>query len=1013
MTKQNCRYLLAILISTWLLNNTWAQNTSLQKAPCSTLSTLDDIIDKEVMLSTTASDGLFAPLLTEQDETTYRAYYQTISALRNNNKRATEHITHFSQQYPAYSRTPELWLLWGDYQWRKRKYKQALQIYEEVDTHSLNAVQKAEFGFKIAYTYFKLKNYDRALPLFKQLSQSDSDKQVYATYYYAYLQFEKKDFISSLQAFESIETHPKFKGIVPYYKAQIYNEQEKYHALISQERALQAASNKQLRPRLRGLIGTAYFETKDYAQALALLEQDKSLQQSPYSNYRIAYAAIQCEQTNKAIQYLEKIPSTATDIYQNALILLGNSYLKIGNKDFAAKAFYTAFQQDEDPKLKEDALFNFAKLSYELNNDPYQRAIHALNDYIQQNPNSTRLSEANTYLVNLFLSSKNYKAAYALLKAMPNKGSKLQKAYQKIAFNRGVELYNAASYTEATDAFKQSAEQNVDKLLSAKALYWQASAYYAEKDYWEAITYWQSALKLFQRHRYAPPARIYYNIGFGYYQLKRYTKAIKWFQQSSTLKQLPPNLKADSYLRMADAYFVSKDFDQAIAAYQQAKFTDVTQSDYANYQIALAEGGKGNFSAKTNTLESFGQNFRTSALADDALFELGTTYLILNKNNEAINSFNRLSAEHPKSPFKKQAMLKAGLCYYNTDYNPKALEVLKQVVTQYQGSKEAKEALNCIQNIYIESDKAGDFISYAHTLPNTHITTDKQDSITYMAAEHAYMEQNNLPKAISDFTKYIDLYPQGHFKLYAHFYRAECLMREEAYDNAKQDYSYVLTNSSYDFIETSLAQMGRISAHQQEWNKSLRFFQRLFAHSGSEHYLIESLDGQMEAFKQLKKHDSLLVIGQTILSRSQAPTATIQKAHAYMANAALQLNKLDLAEKEYSIVGKIAQGEVAVEALYQQALIQYKLKELKAAEDKLLKLIQAHASYDKWVTKSFILLADIYTDYGQLYQAKQTLQSVIDYQEDSILVKIAIEKKLAIEQLEAQQADSTQINDSL
>ena len=56
-------------------------------------------------------------------------------------------------------------------------------------------------------------------------------------------------------------------------------------------------------------------------------------------------------------------------------------------------------------------MFNFAKVSFELSNDPYNKAIKALLSFMTNYPNSDRIAQANEYLVNLFLSAKNYKGA--------------------------------------------------------------------------------------------------------------------------------------------------------------------------------------------------------------------------------------------------------------------------------------------------------------------------------------------------------------------------------------------------------------------------------------------------------------------------------------------------------------------------------------------------------------------------------------------------------------------------
>ena len=53
-------------------------------------------------------------------------------------------------------------------------------------------------------------------------------------------------------------------------------------------------------------------------------------------------------------------------------------------------------------------------------------------------------------------------------------------------------------------------------------------------------------------------------------------------------------------------------------------------------------------------------------------------------------------------------------------------------------------------------------------------------------------------------------------------------------------------------------------------------------------------------------------------------------------------------------------------------------------------------SYDYWITKSFILLADIYLKNNNPIQAKATLQSIIDNSKNAELVTIAHEKMNAI-----------------
>jgi len=72
----------------------------------------------------------------------------------------------------------------------------------------------------------------------------------------------------------------------------------------------------------------------------------------------------------------------------------------------------------------------------------------------------------------------------------------------------------------------------------------------------------------------------------------------------------------------------------------------------------------------------------------------------------------------------------------------------------------------------------------------------------------------------------------------------------------------------------------------------------------------------------------------------------------------------------------------------------------KKAEKSAFALVDNFSSCDYWVAKSFILLADIYIKTNNDFQAKLTLQSIIDNYSGEDLKNIAIQKKNEILQRE-------------
>jgi len=931
------------------------------------------------------------------------AYMEALLSLKLDLTLGSSLVEKFEDHYPEYSRLETLKKAKGDYNFKHRRYKNCIQDYQQVKPNKLSGDDRLTYYFRLGYSYFEVGKNDKAAALLYKVKDSRSSYAPSATYYYAHIKYEEKSFPSALKGFEKLENDPVFKTIVPYYICQIYYQQEEYEKLIDIAPGLFKQAKGNRKNEIAKLLGDAEFKLKKYEESIEYLDYYRNHAHSGYTKsdyYQLAYAYMMVEDYEKAIKYYEKVRNKDNALSQNALYNLGSCYLKIDQKEFAGKAFYAAYQLDYDLSIKEDALFNFAKISYELSNDPYNRAIIAITKYVDSYPNSLRKNEAYGYLVNLFLSSKNYKSALEAIERIPNRTEELNKAYQRIAINRANELYTASRYSEALALFQKSLEHPYDKVLALKAKYWMADCQFQLAKYFDAILNWKELASDYRVSKIKEKKNIDYNIAFSYYMLDKYPQAIEWFNKVIDKKETSGILIADAYLRAGDCYYKQKDFRNSIDYYTYAYHLKSENADYAMYQRALAYGANGNLNKKSQELSQFYLKYPKSSLADDGLFELGTTYLIFEKNQLAINSFNNLVENYPNSPFKRQALLKIGLTYYNIDENEKALQVLKEVVTNYSGTKESKEALVSIRNIYVESNAAEDFFVYVKNIPFASISNAEQDSISYMATENVYMN-GDCEQAIPGFDDYLSQYPQGAFAINAHFYRAECLMKADQFDLAKSDYEFVLENSQAAFRETALLKTARIYRYNKDYRSALLNYQELFDMASNEMYLSESLDGQLECYQMLGMSDSVLLMSKTILTSPMVSEQTIKKAHSYRAHAALATGDLDLANQEYTVVSKLMQGSIAAEAKYYQALIQYKTGDYKESEKIVFELINEFGSYDEWIAKGFILLADIYVKYGNTFQAKQTLQSIIDNQEDSVLVNIALKKKKVIEELEA------------
>jgi TolA-binding protein len=108
------------------------------------------------------------------------------------------------------------------------------------------------------------------------------------------------------------------------------------------------------------------------------------------------------------------------------------------------------------------------------------------------------------------------------------------------------------------------------------------------------------------------------------------------------------------------------------------------------------------------------------------------------------------------------------------------------------------------------------------------------------------------------------------------------------------------------------------------------------------------------------------------------------------------------AEREFTITTNLSTGEPGAEALFNKALIVYRQNRLEEAENLIYELPEKYPSFDYWIAKGFILLADIYIGRDNIFQAEQTLVSVIENYKGEDLKKIAEGK---LERLRASQIE--------
>lgn len=923
-------------------------------------------------------------------------YYAALCAIELFNKDGEILLKKFIDEHPESPKVKIAYFHLGKYNFRKKKFVDALQWLEKVDIYDLTKEESYEYLFKRGYCYFELGVFEKAKNDFYEIKDIDNKYAASANYYFSHIAYNDKNYETALQGFLRLSGNEYFGSIIPYYVSQLYYLQGKYDDVISYSLPLLDSANIKRAPEIARIIGESYYKTLRYKEAIPYLKKyEAAFGSFPRKDlYELGYAYYMCEDWTNAIKYFQNAVEKEDSLTQNAYYHLGDCYLKKGDKQFARSAFGYASKSNFYKEIKEDAMFSYAKLCYELSYNPFSEAVDAFQHYIKEYPNSVRIDEAYQYLVNVYLSTKNFKEALESLEKIQVLSNQLQEVYQKISYFRGIELFNNLQLDTAIKFFDKSLIYKYDKKINALAHYWKGEVYYRKKMYPVAIENFKVFMFEPGAFNLAEYNNSNYNIAYSYFQLKDYPSAIIGFRKFLSLKsEENPKKVNDAYIRLGDAYFISKDYSNAVEYYSEAIEIKLLDIDYAMYQKSLGLGILQKTDAKISELLSLLNSYPRSNYAAASKFELGKTYLTINDNEKSLIYFKKVLEDHPNNSYVSKSLLQMGLIYYNTKQDDLALENFKKLIRQYPSSSEAKESLGQIRKIYVAKGDIQPFEKYIEEVPFANVSKALLDSSTYEIAKNSFFD-NNCEKAIKDFQNYFEKYPEGIFALEANYYKSDCQYKTGHALDALEGYNYVIGKPKNNFSEQSLMNASLIHFNAKNYSEALQDFNKLESMAEYPKNILEARIGQMRSNFFLKNYPAAIQYANTVISTDKTSNEIIDEAHITIAKSALESENYDLALVEFKTTSVISKSILNAEALYNMAYIQYLKADYAESKKTILELVNQEPAYPLWLTKALILLADNYVALNDNFQARHTLKSVI---EDSSIPELINQAKMKLD----------------
>ncbi|MCI1779262.1 MAG: tetratricopeptide repeat protein [Bacteroidales bacterium] len=918
---------------------------------------------------------------TDSDIAEYAKGMKIICDILSGRKEAAGEASDYIVEYPTSSLTGKIKFGLASGFFREGKYKRAYDYLKKTEMREISVKQRNEYMFYKAYCEFKFGEPDKAAEGFRYVAGNSDPDGTYlnpSVYYLGYIDYLNGNFKRAIRRFSEIKSDDRFSVMSEYYILESNFRLKNYNYVISGGDTLLNGVNDDLNPKIANLISQSYYNTghpdkAKYYFELYYLAKGSLTRNDFYYSGMLAYSL---SQYLSAIDNFKKVTGTRDSLGQIAYYHMAECYIRLKNKVSAKDAFKNAYLLNFDPKIKEDALFNYSKLAFDLNRDvaPFNEY---LNDYATSFGNK---DEIYRYMSESYIANREYSEAIKALRNVAHPNSGTNSALQKALFLRGMQLVQSGAYGDASAFFEQSSRyEKYNGGLANLSKYWLAECKFRHEDYGTSI----SILKELQRKinfKISPEYPVsFYNLGYSYFNMGDYDSAIKEFERYINYPADFHKHKSEASERIADCFFREKKYDAAADRYSGIAKESGYDNLYSALGGALAYGFSGNDTLKTELLEHASDIKNSgSPMYARVLFELGRTYEKRLMDKQALATFEKIVGNPADSSYRYKAYLEMGLIYSNEKNYEKAISCYKGVIAEKPESEESNSALSSLESLYAILNKSDEFLKYLDGMNMSRVKTpSEKEDIIFNSAEQQFLGEN-YAAALSALGRYLSAYPDGNKYPQALFYEAECYKALGKKEKAADTYMKVMKTGEGSFNELSTLNYADISYGLKRYAKAAEGYQTLEAIAKISNNRIVAKLGCARCFYYMKKYEDCIDKADELMTGDSTDAATMNEAEYYKAKSLLASGNREKANILLRKISSDKTGEFHSEASYLLVLDAYDSGNFTSAETQTFNFSDTDALDPYWLAKCFIVLGDCYAEQGNWQQARATFKSIAD-----------------------------------
>ncbi|MFD2934538.1 tetratricopeptide repeat protein [Spirosoma flavum] len=935
-------------------------------------------------------DGSQTLLNTGDQNSVEAEYYIALTSLYIDEPGAELLVDRFVKNHSQHPKAGQLYGDLGTYYYNRQDYTKAIDFLAKAVAQGGSTAQQTAYKYQLALSYYNTQNLQQALPLLNEVKIDPSSADAPAASYYAgIINFRNRNFNEAVADFRRVENNPLYQNQVPNWIAQALYRQRRFDDLLAYTEPLLKRNTSSSMSEVALFTAEVFYQQNQFAKAIPYykLYINAAGAKAPGAvKFRYGQSLFRTGAYNDAITQLKTLAGGKDTTAQYAAYTLGVSYLQTQNPTYALNAFDQAGRLSYNREIQEEARFNHAKLQLDQNNGA--DAVKELTAFLKQYPTSKFENEANELVGEAYFASNNYPAAIAYIEGLKRRTPKINATYQRLTYNQGVNDFNAERYQQAVANLDKSLKFPVDMEMQQAAQFWKAESYSAGKQYDTAIPLYASISKSASGDY---GTRSLYGLGYAYYNKKDYTHALPYFRDFVSRGTDGSAQVQDATIRLADSYFATKQYENALRAYDQAIAQNAPDKDYASYQKAVILSYVGRDTEAKAQFDQVQRQYPNSRFVDESLFQKANVDFEKGSYQVAIQGFTKLIQDKPSSALVPAALLKRAIAYGNLQQYDPAVADYKRILDNYGDSEQAQSALLGIQNTLNDAGRPEEFSQVLGQYKKGNPGSTDVERVQFENAKNIY-SNGKYQQAIQSFLAFMQEYPASPGTNEARYYLAESYRQTDDAANALRYYNLVIADNKSDYLVRAATRAAELESKQKNYARAVRNYQIILSKSNSKAEQVAAQLGLMDTYFVYPKPDSAAAIAREVVTGGNVVSGAQNRAQLMLGKVALGKSDYKTAQTDFEKTVALAKDISGAEAQYYLGDILFRQKKYKESVATLLKFNEQFSDFDYWKGKAFILISDNNVALDEPAQAKAVLNSIIENSSDETIVAEAKQK---------------------